>query len=56
MKRRPHRLDGRMRWGRRSTTTLPWPVCVNCGLVILKNAATAKAAAKPCEGDREDDL
>lgn len=29
----------------------PWRVCSACGLIFLKNAVTAKAAAKECPGE-----
>ncbi len=35
---------------RRSTVTIPWPVCVRCGLMLLKNDASRKAERKPCGG------
>jgi len=41
--------------GRRSVGThqltkriLHWPYCARCGLVALKNQATAKELSKPC--------
>ncbi len=27
----------------------PWPMCQSCGLVLLKNAATAQAAKSACD-------
>ena len=33
---------------KKSSSTLPWPVCKGCGLLALKNAATEKAMRAPC--------
>jgi hypothetical protein len=34
---------------KQSTVTIPWPVCKGCGLVLLKNPASQRAAREPCE-------
>lgn len=28
---------------------MPWPYCTRCGLVCLRNDATRRAMAQPCE-------
>lgn len=39
------------RGGKRSSVCgCPWMVCSRCGLVLLKNAASAKAASESCAG------
>lgn len=44
-----HDFSGRIGW-------LQSPhVCIRCGLVRLNNAATRKAAAKPCPGKDDSD-
>jgi hypothetical protein len=30
---------------------LSWPVCINCGLIYLKNKASNAEARKKCEGE-----
>lgn len=30
---------------------LPWPYCVKCGLLYLRNEATRRAINAPCPGD-----
>ena len=37
----PHNMQKRFK-------RLPWPVCMMCGLVGLKNDATREALRKPC--------
>lgn len=37
----------------KSTVGLPWPMCCRCGLVVLKNDVSIRAARQPCPG-RED--
>lgn len=32
---------------------MPWPYCVKCGLIYLRNEATRKAINAPCQGDDE---
>lgn len=42
------------RGGKRSSVCgCPWMVCSQCGLVLLKNQASAKAAAESCAGRDE---
>lgn len=38
---------GLHRWGR--YRALPWPVCMLCGLVWLRNAVSNRAARGPCK-------
>lgn len=33
---------------------IPWPYCRGCGLLLLKNEATRRAARKPCPRDHEE--
>lgn len=35
---------------KRSTRSVSWLVCARCGLIYLKNDATARAIRKPCPG------
>lgn len=42
LKRGPHRLTGRLK-------RLPWPFCVQCGLLALKNDVTKRALRRQCE-------
>ena len=35
--------------GKQSTCTIPYPVCSGCGLVLLKNDVSQKAAREVCE-------
>lgn len=35
--------------------SLPWVYCRKCGLLYLKNEATARAIRQPCPGADEDD-
>jgi hypothetical protein len=39
--------------GKRSTVPFVWPVCILCGLLGLKNAATAAALRAPCPGKED---
>jgi len=34
-------------------TRMPWAYCVRCGLVYLKNAATAAAIRRLCAADED---
>ena len=38
---------------RKSTASIPWPICTRCGLVYLRNEATAKAVKKGCPRDED---
>lgn len=35
---------------RKSTCTLPWPLCCRCGLLVLKNEVSQQALKAPCPG------
>lgn len=52
MATKPH-VYGTLPKAKRSTTTLTWPVCKRCGLVLLMNEITNRAARQPCPGDEE---
>jgi hypothetical protein len=49
-----HRRTGPHNWYHVKGFRFPWPICSKCGLIWLKNAASAMAAKKPCKW--EDDL
>lgn len=38
---------------RKSTVTIPWPVCQRCGLIKLRNERTDAAVRAGCDGDAE---
>lgn len=38
---------------KKTTAHPPWLVCKRCGLVALKNQATAKALKAPCPGKED---
>jgi hypothetical protein len=40
--------------GKRTTTSLPWKTCCQCGLITLKNDATTRAMRAACPGSGED--
>lgn len=40
--------------GKGTVTALAWVVCSRCGLVYLRNAATAAAVRAPCPGKDDD--
>lgn len=40
---------------RGTAAALTWPVCKRCGLVLLRNDATERAARKPCVGLEDDE-
>jgi hypothetical protein len=35
---------------KRSTTSIPWDICHRCGRVLLRNAASQRAANAMCGG------
>ncbi len=50
MSTKPHSFDGQLGGKKRCHAHY----CTRCGLIMLKNEASQKAARKPCPG-REDD-
>lgn len=53
-KSRPHWFEHFPR-KKKETAWLPWPVCIRCGLLLLKNEASQRAAKQSCRGHEEGD-
>lgn len=47
--RRTNHRWGVFHHGKQSTCSIPYPVCVGCGLVLLKNDVSQRAAKDVCE-------
>lgn len=41
-------------WHYATRRWFPWLYCCKCGLVLIKNEATARAARKPCDSDLDE--
>lgn len=46
---KPHRWTP-LTLKKRSSISLPWSVCSRCGLVLLRNEASRRAAKAACKG------
>jgi len=47
----PHAFEKVGKGGKKSSVSVPWQYCDRCGLVLLRNEASNKAAKAPCSGE-----
>lgn len=51
MKNTAHSWEHIGRGGRKSSVSIPYQYCDRCGLILLKNDASRRAAKQPCRGE-----